>query len=369
VSWIKSNQTSLVVLGSALVVFLLSLGALYASDGAEKERQRDARLEEAQSSGGISVGPSVEVEAIAITRVPSIQIVELTGALEPIRSTWVSAEIAGRIIEIPVTEHSRVGAGELLMRLDSALPSAEVIRAVALHDLANNELERQRRLGSKSVASAAELDRAQAEERRSYATLLEARTQLARTRIEAPFDGLINALDLDPGAYVQPGTRIAEILDVSNIEVSVLVSDNQITALHRDAEVNVRIGSIGNEIFKGRIARVGGAPQENSGRYPVVIELDNTAGRLLPGMLAQIRFEIGTSLSIRVPARSVIHEFELDYVFVLDDENRVERVRVATRPVPFRTDQIEIREGVEEGDRVVTTAVTQLSGGMRVSVR
>ena len=67
--------------------------------------------------------------------------------------------------------------------------------------------------------------------------------------------------------------------------------------------------------------------------------------------------------------RAILHEFELDYVFLLDSDDAVHRKRVATQPVPFRPDQIEIRDGLEAGDRVVVTGVAQLSNGLRVSVR
>ena len=62
-------------------------------------------------------------------------------------------------------------------------------------------------------------------------------------------------------------------------------------------------------------------------------------------------------------------EFELDYVFVLDDQDRARRIRVRTRPVSFRPDLVEIREGVTPGDRVVVSALDQLRVGMPVIVR
>ena len=312
---------------------------------------------------------SLEVDFIVASVAPSMEILELSGVLEPIRSTWVAAEIAGRIVEVPVVEYSTIIENGLLVRLDSALPEAELIRAKASHQLAKNELDRQQRLGSRSVASEADLDRASADERKSYAALLEARTHLGHTRIRAPFDGLINSLELDPGAYVQPGAVIAEILDVSSVEITVLVGDRQIGVLKKDAPVRVRVDALGNHRFEGHIARVGGAPGENSQRYPVVVVLKNLEGRFRPGMLATLELEVGNAVAIRLPARSIHHEFELDYLFVLDDEDRARRVRVNTRPVPFRPDQIEIRSGLNEGDRIVVSSVSKMRDGMRVLPR
>lgn len=363
------NRTPLLALSLAGLLFIGALWGFYSSDGAVKARERDERLAAAQDAGPTEAAPTLEVETLRVSSAPSIQLVELAGVLEPIRSTWVAAETSGRVIEVGAQEHAPVSAGDLLLRLDSALPEAESIRARANHQLAKDELERQQSLGSRSVASQAELDRAQAEERRSYAALLEARTRLSHTRIEAPFDGLVNSLDLDPGAYVQPGTPIAEVLDLSTIEVSVPVSDRQVGAIKVGATASVRIDPLGNQIREGRVVRVGGAPQTETQRFPVVVELANPDGKLLPGMLAHVRLEVGETATIRVPRGAVLQEFELDYVFVLDETNATYRRRVSTRPVPFRPDQLEILEGLQEGDQIATTAVSQLRDGLRVIVR
>ncbi len=371
---LKNRSTPTVVLFVAAMTGALALWGFYSSDGAAKARERDARLAAAQEGDTRELAPSLEIEAEIARAVPSVEIVELAGRLEPVRSTWVSAEMAGRIVSVPATEHVPIARGEVLVELDSALPRAELIRAEASHRLAKSELERQQRLGKRSVASEAELDSAIAEERRTYAALLEARTRLEHTQIEAPFDGLVNALDLDPGTYVQPGTQIAEVLDLSVLEVTVLVGDRQVGSLAPDAAAKVRVDVLGDAPFEGRIARVAGAPVDQGSRYPVVVELSVPEGagesrRPRPGMVAHVQFEVGRAAAIRLPARAVLDEFELQYVFILDAEDRVTRTRVSTRPVAFRPDRVEITDGLEDGARVVVTAVDQLRSGMRVLVR
>ena len=320
--------------------------------------------------------PAIEVDVEVARSAPRSEIVELSGELEPVRRTWVAAEIAGTIVEVPAKEYAPIAQGDLLVRLDDALPRAELIRAQASHALARSELERQERLGSRSVASQATLDAAKAEERRSYAALLEARTRLGHTRIASPFDGLVNALDLDPGAYVQPGTPIAEVLDTSMLEVTVLVGDRQVGSIAVDDRADVRVDALGNRDFTGRVVRVARAPREGTGRYPVVVALEPSAGAEASsapvpraGMLAQVRLEVGTAPAIRLPTTAVKTEFELDYVFVLDAQDRVSSVRVSTRPVPFRPDRVEITEGLSDGDRVAVTVVSQLRPGLRVVPR
>ena len=386
--WLPRNRTSLITLALALVVGALAVWGFRTSPSAVKARERDARLEAALEAGPSGLAPTLEVEVETVRAVAATDVVELSAVLEPVRATWVAAEIAGRIVEVPAREFAPIREGDLLVRLDDALPRAELIRAEASHRLAGAELERQERLEGRSVASEAELDAARAEERRSWAALLEARTRLAHTRIKAPFDGLVNVLDLDPGAYVQPGTPIAEILDLSVLEMTVLVGDRQVGALAPGQPARVRVDALGNAVQEGRIARIGGAPRAGSQRYPVVVSLpvdasdreaaaaggasrdsDSDAGKVRPGMLAHVQLEVGKTEAIRVPSRALIREFELDYVFVIEEGDVAKRVRVATRPVPFRPDRVEITSGLDAGARIAVNGVDQLRTGLRVIVR
>jgi membrane fusion protein (multidrug efflux system) len=366
-----ANRTPLIVLSIAGLVIAASCWGLYSSEGAVKARERDARLAEAEQGAAASEGPRTVVDVVTVKRAPAAEVVELSGVLEAIRSTWVAAEIAGSILAVPAKEHTPIEQGGVLVRLDPALPRAELIRAQASYDLAKAELDRQQQLGTQSVASKAELDRAVAEERRSYAALLEARARLGHTTISAPFDGLVNSLDLDPGAFVSPGTPIAEVLDVSTLELTVPVSDRQIGAIAVGDVARVRVDPLGNRLVEGKVVRKGRAPQAETQRYPVVIELSgDEAGRaLLPGMLAHAMLEVGTAPTIRLPSQAVIRQFELDYVYEIDSQDVAKRVRVSTRPVPFRPDQVEVQEGLADGARVAVSAISQLRNGVAVDAR
>ena len=366
VSWIAQQRIPLSVLAVSAVIVAVSCWGLYTSDGSVKAREREARLAEARASGSTSETSPPRIEVVRVERRPSAELIELSSALEAIRSTWVAAEIAGSILEVPAAEHGPIEKDGVLVRLDPAFPEAALIRAQASHALAKSELARQQRLGSRSVASEADLDRALAEERRSYAALLEAETRLAHSVIRAPFDGLVNSLDLDPGAYVSPGTPIAQVLDTANLELTLLVSDRQVAAIEIGDVARVRIDPLGNRVVEGRVVRKGRAPQDDTQRYPVVVALPNPDGAMLPGMLAHAVLEVGRAPAIRLPEGALVREFELDYVFVVDDEGRARRFRVSARPVPFRPDQVEVRAGLEEGQRVAVSGVSLLREGLAV---
>ena len=370
-SWIRRRRTPLLIQLVAVLVLSGAIWALYTSDGAVKSRERDARLAAAAGVDGPAAErlPARVVDVMTATRQTWGNEVELAGVLEPVRSTWVAAEVAGSIEEVLVPEHSFVEEGAVLVRLDAALPRAQWIRAQASYDLSRADLQRQQQLGTRSVASEAELDRARAEERRSYAALLEAETALADTSVLSPFAGLVNSLEYDPGAYVAPGTRIAELLDVETLELVLFVSDRQVGSIQVGDIAKVRVDAVGNEVVEGRVARKGSAPKASTQRYPIVLTLENTDRELLPGMLVRAMLQVGSSSAILLPARAVLREFELDYVFVVGPNGEARRVRIVSRPVPFRPDLVEVVEGLRDGDQVVSSGAAQLRDGLKVEAR
>jgi RND family efflux transporter MFP subunit len=391
---VKIASTSRVPLVALLLAGIAVAGGLWllrTSPGAEAGRERAAV---AAGAGGESASgprrpdaPVTTVDAVVVRRSDARDRVDLAAVLEPVRRVVVGAEVAGRVVEIVAREHEHVSEGDLLVRLDPALPRAAVdraraslTRARASARLAQAELGRQRDLSQRGVASAAELERAESEAATTEAQVAEARaalaeveTRLDKTRITAPFAGVVTELDLEPGAYVQPGSPVAELVDLSEIEIEVQVSDRQVIALRSGDRADVSVDVFPGERFEGRVLRVGRATDARTSKYPVPVRVPNPDERLLPGMLATVHFELGDARpSLAVPRSALRREFELEYVFVLDGEpgdgTRARRQRVSTRPLPFRPELAEVTDGLEGGERIAVSGVRELHDGARVDV-
>jgi RND family efflux transporter MFP subunit len=364
------------------------------SPAAVTQREREAARGPSRTEQTVpTVASSVSVEnlllveaEVAHRRVEPIT-AELSAVLSPIRSVELAAEVGGRVLAVPAEEHEPVTEGEVLIEfertfLEAALERAraQLLRAQAEHGLATTELERQRDLAERQVSSTADLDRAHNHERAAYAGLLDARAALsdARTRLEkatirAPFAGVVNALDLEPGAYLQPGQPVVELLDLSAIEVEFGVTDREVVALAVGDPVDLRVDVFPDEWFEGTIAHIGRAADDRTQKYPVQAQVPNADARLLASMLGRVRFRIGTSQpAIRIPRRAVQRESELDYIFVLEGDPSTptaHRRRVTTRSVPFRPDLVEVIAGLRDAERVAISGIRELREGSRVRVR
>ncbi|MDJ0865889.1 MAG: efflux RND transporter periplasmic adaptor subunit [Myxococcota bacterium] len=392
---------SAVVLGLAGGLVVLALWLFRTSPAAEAQRaaeeRRAAAREQPDAQGEAApVGqpeagpPSLVVDAVTVRAAPARLRVERTGMLEARRTVVIGAEVAGRVVEVPSEEHTAVGAGEVIVRLDPALPRVAVERAQAAllsaeasARLARAELARSQELTRKGVTSSAAQERAEAEERTGDAAVAQARaalhdaeTRLEKTEIRAPFAGVLSSLDLEPGAYLRPGDRVAELADLAEIEIEVGVSDEEILALRDGDPAGVTVEALPGQRFAGRVHRPGRTADARTRKYPVPVRVPNPDGALLPGMLGTVTFELGGEQpALRVPRRAVGREFDLEFVYVLEAPDgeavsaRAQRRRVATRPVPFRPELLEVRDGLEPGERVALSGLRELRDGLLVRVR
>ena len=384
---VSGSRVRLVVLALAGLSFVGGLIFFYTSPRAVARRARLPSVESGPSAPA-PPEPGVQVVAWTVRSTNEPAIVEVTGLIEPIRSVVVAAEVEGRVAEVPVEEHSRVEAGDVLVRLDPVFlrvavhrAEAAVQRARAAHGLAQLEFKRQQGLARGQVASAADLDRAQSEERSTYAAVLEAkavledaRARLERSEVRAPFAAVIHRLELEPGAYLKTGSPVAELIDLSTVEVGIEVTGRQVVALRVGQPVSVEVPVYAGERFEGTIFAIGRAARDGTRKYPIIVRLANPDEKLLPGMVGTAHLRLAASgPSLRIPREAVRREFEIEYVFVVEpDENgwaRARRRRVVTRTVPFAPETVEVVTGLDEGDRVAVSGVRGLRDGVRVQVR
>jgi membrane fusion protein (multidrug efflux system) len=376
-----------IVFGAAGLLVAAAVWLNASSPEAEADRTARQNLE---SAGTTAAPPVLTVDAHAVRVRAERAAVDVAGILSAARAVEIAAEVEGRVISVDVGDHEAVTLDQAIVRLDPALPQAAVrrseaalLRGEAADRLAQAELKRQSDLASRGVASGAELDRAESEAKSAAAqvaehtaSLIDARTRLTKTKIRAPFAGIVGSIDVDPGAYVRPGDRITDLADLSEIEIAVGVSEFEVLALRDGDDVRVSVAALPGESFAGRISRRGRIPDARTRKYPVPVRVANADGRLLPGMLGTVHFETGDEEpTLRIPARAVVQEFDLELVYVLRADPAdpavavAERRSISSQRIGFRPDLVEVTAGLSDGERIAISGVRELRDGLRVRAR
>lgn len=311
----------------------------------------------------------------------------ISGLLEPRRHVDLFAEIDGRVIEVGADELDRVEADQLLLRMDPLLAQIAIQRALAAVEraesqgvLAEANLKRNQGLADLDAASRAALDtsedafrQARASRLEAEASLAEAQDRLAKKTVRAPFAGVLREFPVEAGEYVRLGERVAELLDVDQLELSIGLTDNQVIDVVLGATVAVEVVSRPGEIFSGRIDGVGGAIDSETRKFPVRIELDNQDGRLLPGMVAVVDLVLGQGRSeMTLPLDAVMDEFGLKQVFVVTPDGEggwvAHKRRIDVHTIPFLPTELGVTAGLVEGDYIAVSSIRQLRDGMAVRV-
>lgn len=335
----------------------------------------------------VASNAGIVVETFSLVSSPLQHRVRISGLVEARRRVELFAEQDGRVLEVGAEELDRVEAGQLLLRIDPLPGEVEVARAEAALaqakselGLARAELERSRKLASNRVSSDAALERAHNDERvaialhrSAKASLRSARDRLERRSLEAPFDGVLREFNAEAGEYVTSGQRLGELLDISQVRVTIGLRDRDVVAVEPGMGAEVYIDARPDTRIRGTVTRVGAAADTATHKFPVQIEMDNAGGLLLPGMVAVIDLELGSRReALTVPHDAVLNEFGLPFVYVVSEEGGeaiVRRRRITAHAIPFQPGSLEVTEGLRIGEQIATTSLRQLRDGSRVEPR
>ena len=365
--------------GKLVSTALLALG-LYGCNGsaapenvAEVDPASGDRLASALSTAvHVKVAPAIFADVQ--------QQAAVSGVAEAFRKSTVAAEVSGRVISRLVEPGDQVTKGQKLIQLDSErariakneaearVQSAEVNLAEA-----RSELQRGENLYAREFISEGTLDtlrfavqRAISELAAASASLAAASRALNDTTIRAPFDGIAELIHVQEGDYVNPGLPIATVADFSSIRIRAGVTAREATLLVGTETASLTLEALGAQTLTGRVHSVARIADPGAGTYAVEIWLDDDRQLVREGMLATVYLPYASQEQhLTVPASAVFRRNGTMHAFVVTDD------RAKLRPVRTgRSDavQVEVLEGLTEGETVVTEGQFALRDGAMVHI-
>lgn len=310
------------------------------------------------------------------------------GELQPVpgRAAELAAPIAGRLVAANPVVHvgQRVKKGQLVAsilpvggasQLDRAALELELARARAALGLAERELARASELFTSRAIPEKQLDAARVEQEIAAATLDAAERQLSLYRasqggsggaafeLRAPIDGVIFHAAILPGAVVEPGARIAAIVDAERLWLVAQVYESDVAAAEHAEGARFSLAGFEREFViaapEGRRVAVGSVVDPLTRTVPVIFEFPNPEGRLKPGMFARATIFTGaTQQGVAVPEEALLDDGGRPTVYVMDGGESFFKRRVQ---LGVRSDGwVQLLSGVAEGERVVSTGAYEI---------
>lgn len=340
------------------VLLLVAIGIGIAALAAAAVRLNDRNPQPKAAAGPVMV----EVAKATSTEIQDV--VSAVGTLRAAESVVMKSEIAGRIAGISFVDGSRVAKGDALLVFDAAVQRAQVDQARAERDLAMAKLNRTRELFEKKFLSAAALDDATASERIAQAKLDLAQANLDKMTIRAPFAGIIGIRQVSPGDYVKEGTDLINLEDMSSMKADFRVPEQVSGKLKAGQVVRLESDAFPGAVFPAEVTAID-ATVDAAGRSLLIrAQLKDASQRLKPGMFVRVRLVVATRPSaVVIPEEAIVTLQGKLLVFKIVDGNAVSTpITTGLRTQVKGKAVAEVREGLAEGDVVVTAGQIKIRG-------
>jgi len=316
----------------------------------------------------------VEIDQARMTSMaPTMQV---AGTVVSRDDAVLSAEVEGRLISI-VDVGTRVETGDTIARIeDTGLQlraeelAAEITRAEARLRFLEAELERFRRLAETNLAAASQIDQTRSERDIAASDLVVGRSrlsqiedQLDRTRIAAPFSGMVVERLAQAGERIAVGMAVVRLVNPDNLEVVARAPLNYYRFVRAGDELAVNAGLDAPLIAPVRtVVSIGGESQH-------VFELRLDVSENLPvGQTVRVTVPTANVREVlAVPRDALVLRGDGIAVFIVDEDNMARRIRVTTGI--GEGEWIEVQGPIQEGDRVVIRGNERLRAGQQVVIQ
>lgn len=272
----------------------------------------------------------------------------------------------GRILALPWFEGDRVSKGELLVQLDNELLHSELAKARADHSFNRQRLTRLESLQKVKAASQDEVAEAQAQLEVSLAELAILETRLGYSRIHAPFGGIVTRRLAEPGDVKPRHSHLLTLADPESLVARVDVSERLLPDLAVGNPVLLAIDALGPGTWTGKILRIFPTLDPLTHLTTVEITLDSPPAGARAGQFVRVTFTTPPRERLLIPFPALRRDRRGEHVFVVTDEKAQRRVVRSGRRIGNR---VEILEGLQAGQQVITRGFMGLKEGVEVKTR
>jgi len=339
--------------------------------------------------------------------IPRVEVIELekrvsfrrgyseSSTLDAVEEVIIYPKVSARLSEIKFSEGDSVKKGEVFAVLDHrdmdaqlesikaqiSVAKAKLESAMANFKNAENERKRYRRLLNEGYATTQQLEtketaylQARSEVSLSKATVEQYRAELQKQQVmlseyflESPMEGkVMEDYSHSAGNMITPSTPVLHIAQVDELKAVIKAPQVRAVLFHEGMDAELEVESLPDIKFKGKISMISPMVDSSSRTSTLEVSVENEEGLLKPGMFSKVFIiEEEVEDAIVIPLEAVVEESGQKFVFRVT-EGVAHKVKI--QPGIEMDRQLQVREGLNEGDLVIISGGNTLSEGDRVSV-
>ncbi|WP_192346229.1 efflux RND transporter periplasmic adaptor subunit [Algoriphagus sp. Y33] len=290
--------------------------------------------------------------------------VEVTGSVLSKKNVMISAEAAGRILEVPVSEGQTVAKGAVLATIDAESIQRNIDELENTLSLATTLFEKQERLWNQQIGTEVQFLEAKNRKEGLERNLATAKTQLDKATVRAPFSGTIESVEVRLGELVQPGVSMFQFVGKSDLFIEADISESYVGVLDKGDSVNVNFPSIGKEL-RTRVSSVGAIINPDNRTFKIEVFLPSMA-MVKPNMISVLKIrDYENPEAIIVPSYLILSDNRGDYLFTVVDgkakKTYVKRGKTFDR-------ESEILEGLTGSETLVDKGFREVGDNFNVNI-
>ena len=292
-------------------------------------------------------------------------IIRTTGTIRAFDDVDLHAEASGRVTKIYFTEGSHVNKGDLLVKINDEDLRAQLSKTEMQIKLNQSQVNRQNELLKIKATSQEEFDVAENQLNALKADKEAIQAAIRKTEIHAPFNGVIGLRYVSEGSYVSPSTQIASIQNINPVKIDFSIPERYSGMVNKNDAVNFYIEETDQQ-FTGKVYAIEPKIDLNTRTLQIRALCDNKTEKILPGSFAKIELRLkGTPNALMLPTQAIIPVLKGQTVYVAQN-GTAQSVPVTTG---VRTEtEIQVTEGLQPGDTIITTGMNSLKPGSAVKV-
>jgi RND family efflux transporter MFP subunit len=323
------------------------------------------RSHEKINAGKINlISSEIEVSVAEVGESSTGTTLNFTGTLNPYTEVVVSSQAAGQITSLNAELGQKKSKGAVIATIDNRIKALTVETAQLNADKQKRDLGRYESLFHGGTITQQQMDDARMANVNAQIQLEQAKKQLADATITSPINGVIMEKNVEYGSFVNIGSPVVRLLDISRLKIRMNVSESNVYKLSIGDKANVVCDAFPDKTFTGKVSYIA-SKGDDSHNYPVEVIISNN-GKLKAGTFANVTVGIpGKGSALSIPREALLGSSKNAKVYVVKDGKAQIRditVTGGNEKVLF------VANGLAKGEQIVTAGQINLIDGMTVNI-
>ena len=298
-----------------------------------------------------------------VTSAPFKHYIEVQGSIDSDKNLKLYPEIPGIIKSIYVKEGQKVSKGMVLVELSNEGIIAQIEQMKLQVKLAGTIYERQLSLWKEKIGSEVQFLQAETNYLSLKKNIDQLKFQISKSKIIAPFDGVIDELIADPGSNVSPGiTPILRIVNLDEVKVKAEIPETHISKIKINSEVFIYTPVLSSTVVS-KISTVGNIINPNNRNFRIEVVLKNNEYDFKPNMTVKVSInDYKNPNALLVSQKNIIENSANEfYVFKLEpldvSQHKFTAIKTFVKLGKISNNKIEVLEGLNSGDLIVEDGI------------